>query len=207
LSLIFWLQSFLLLCLQSIINIGVAIFVYKFIVQQQGKNHTYLLGYGLVCPILLFGPLYLFHVLEFKNVTFMLCVAGAVPNLLLLRVIEAMHGMLPSFAEESAGMFALYYSATLQVKFDSKTNRPVPFTRRVFASKVWSFLSVFLQTSVLYSVLIPFGYSIAPKRPIHSLIDLYHWGNILNAFSMASMTSLLLDGKHLLWIYAECTVV
>lgn len=196
LDLSFWVVCFIFLTIQSIINAGVASVVFKFIVQQQGKIHTYIIGYGLVCPILLCGPLYLFSAFHFTNVTFMLCLCGAVPNLLLLRVIEAMHGMLPSFAKESAGMFALYYSATLQVKIDNKTNRPVPFTRKIFISKVLKFLSVFLQTSVLYSVLMPVGYSVAPHRPIHSLLDLYHWGNILNAFSMASLTSLVLDGKN-----------
>jgi hypothetical protein len=93
-------------------------------------------------------------------------------------------------------MLVLYFSATLQIKFDSKTLRPVPFSVRIFRSKVTSFLSVFLQTSLLYSVLLPYGYAIAPQRPIHNLVDLYYWGNIVNAFLMASLTSLVLDGMY-----------
>ena len=124
----------------------------------------------------------------------MLCLVGAVPNLLLLRVVEAMHGMTPSFAKDSMGMFAIYYSSTLQVKFDPKTNRPEAFTWDVFESKLYGFVLGFVQTSLLFSILLPLDYNIAPQRPIQSLWDLYYWGNIVNAFAMASLISLVLDG-------------
>jgi hypothetical protein len=196
-NIVFWLETFVFLCFQSVLNILVAILVHKFIVQGVlGKHSRVLLGYGVICPLLLCGPFYLFHILELKNVALMLCLAGAVPNLLTLRVLEATHGMLPSFAQENMGMLVLYFSATLQIKFDTKTLRPVPFSVRIFRSKVTSFLSVFLQTSLLYSVLLPYSYTIAPQRPIHNLVDLYYWGNIVNAFLMASLTSLVLDGMY-----------
>ena len=134
-SLIFWLQCLVWLCFQSLINVCLALFVYKFIVQQSDKTTARLIGYGLVCPVLLCGPLYVLRELEFHNITFILCLVG-VPNLLLLRVIEAMHGMTPSFAKDSVGMFAVYFSSTLQVKLDPKTNRPEAFTSETLDSKL-----------------------------------------------------------------------
>jgi hypothetical protein len=94
LSLIFWLDTFLLLSLQSVLNILVALVVYKFIVlpkqQNQQQFQAYLVGYGVIIPVLLFTPFYILYWLQLKNVTLMVCIVGALPNLLLLRVMEAM---------------------------------------------------------------------------------------------------------------------
>jgi len=198
LSFIFWIDCFLLFSLQSVINLSLALFVHIVIVQplREGRvKHAFLIGYGVLIPALLYGPFYVLDLLGFNNVTFMLTLVGAVPNLLLLRVVEAMHGMLPSFTEESIGNFALYYSATLHVAIDKKTGRPERFTKQIFWLKLRRFLSLFLQTSLLYSILLPFDYSIAPKRDVNNIIDLFYWGNLINAFLMASLTSLVLDGK------------
>ncbi|OEU19316.1 hypothetical protein FRACYDRAFT_182183 [Fragilariopsis cylindrus CCMP1102] len=209
LKIAFWIQCFVLLSIQSIFNVFVAVIVYKFIVlrpqqqkKQQHDNNTYyqpyLIGYGIICPILLLGPLYIVtYCVELKNVAFMVCLCGAIPNLLLLRVVEAMHGIIPpAFLIGGLERFILYYAATLQVKIDEKTNQPVPFTRTLMMMKIRSFLFVFIQTTLLYSLLQPFDYIIAPTTTIQRLniIDLYYWGNIVNAFFMASLTSLLLEG-------------
>jgi hypothetical protein len=196
-SLVFWIQSFLLMSFQSVINMGVAVVVYTTIVKQQRTIQAYLIGYGIVCPLLLYLPFYLIQLLELKNVGFMLCLAGAVPNLLLLRVVEAMHGMLPSFAGNSMGNFVLYYSATLQFQFDDN-GKPEPMTRTILVHKIWEFLKVFVQTSLLYSLLLRFDYDVFPSREIASLLDLYHWGNLCNAFLMASLTSIVLEGGELM---------
>ena len=124
----------------------------------------------------------------------MVTLAGALPNLLVLRVIEAMHDTLPLFAKESTKHFVLYCSATLQVMIDENTKKPVPFTRQLFLEKAQRFVTVLLQTSFLYSVLLPFGYTIAPSRRISHFLDLFYWGNLVNNFIMASLTSLLLEG-------------
>jgi hypothetical protein len=169
LKIAFWIQCFVILSIQSIINVFVAVIVYKFIVIHPQKK--YIIGYGIICPILLLGPLYIVtYCVEFKNVTFMLCLCGAIPNLLLLRVVEAMHGIIPPAfligscsttsmttrdddnnddndkskhqrRREEGGLerFILYYAATLQVKIDEKTNQPVPFTRKIMMIKMQVF--------------------------------------------------------------------
>lgn len=190
----FWLQSFLLLCFQSVINMSVAVLVYVFIVKRQGELQKYLIGYGIICPLLLVLPVYLINLLELKNIAFMLCLAGAMPNLLLLRVMGSIHSTLPSYASETLGSFVLYYSSTLQYKFDAKSGSPLPLNRRAFLAKFYQFLSVLLQSSLLYSLLLPFNYMIFPRRDSKSLTDLYYVGNILNSFLMASLTSLVIEG-------------
>uniref|UniRef100_A0A7S4AXF0 Wax synthase domain-containing protein n=1 Tax=Pseudo-nitzschia australis TaxID=44445 RepID=A0A7S4AXF0_9STRA len=238
----FWIKSFIFLSLQSFMNLCVATFVYRFILVTRPSTslpssnpspcYSYLIGYGLVCPILLLAPFYIVtHCVELKNVALIICLCGGLPTLLLLRVVEAIHGLVPpafllvdddvtKMAEthvqegnhgdnqkKASGRgkqkenyngfkrFILYYAATLQVKIDQKTNQPVRFTRQIMISQLRSFFSIFLQTSILYSLLQPFDYAIAPsRRPIQNLADLYYWGNIVNAFAMASLTSLLLNG-------------
>lgn len=96
LSLIFWVQTFILLSMQSLMNAVVALFVYRFVVKPRkrgkGENYrlTFMIGYGFIVPTLVWAPLALLDVLQLKNTTLMVCMCGAIPNLLLLRVIEAM---------------------------------------------------------------------------------------------------------------------
>lgn len=113
---------------------------------------------------------------------------------LTLCVVHNQHDTLPSFAKESLGSFVLYYAGTLQVLLDEKTQQPMTFTRAIFMAKAKGFLTVFLQTSLLYSLLMPFDYSIAPRREILTVVDLFYWGNLVNAYLMASLTSLILEG-------------
>ena len=77
-------------------NSLVAFVVHTFIVLPRKKAEGdsrlqgFIIGYGFILPFLLLYPLALLEALELKNITLMVCVCGAVPNLLLLRVVEAM---------------------------------------------------------------------------------------------------------------------
>lgn len=190
----FWIATFILLSLQTLINIVVATIVYYFIVQAKSQATRQLVGFGVLVPILVVTPLYLCSFLELTNMTIMLCVIGAIPNVLTLRVSEATQGLLPAYATESLRMTLCYFAAPLQIKFDHQTRRPIPFTQPIFYDKLRIFVSVFCQTSVLYSVLIPFDYEPFPHRPIDSLLDLFYWGNLANRLLMASLTSLVFEG-------------
>jgi hypothetical protein len=100
---------------------------------------------------------------------------------------------LPSFAKESLGKCILYYASTLQYNFDSKTGMPVPLTRKEVQARVISFASLFVQTTLLYSVLIPNNYVLFPRREIRSLMDLFYWGNLCNNYVMAYVTEIALE--------------
>lgn len=96
LSLVFWIQTFILLSVQSLMNAAVALVVHTFILspRQKSKGESrmqgLIVGYGFILPFLIFYPLALLDALGLKNITLMVCICGAVPNLLLLRVVEAM---------------------------------------------------------------------------------------------------------------------
>ena len=121
----FWIQNFLLLSLQCFINILAAIAIYFLILKRQGSLDAYLVGYGLILPLLIYIPFQLVRAWDFHNIALMMCLAGANPAILTFRCLEAMHGTLPLFAQESFSNFILYYASVLQFNFDPKTQKVV----------------------------------------------------------------------------------
>lgn len=192
----FWISTFVLLSVQTVFNAGVALIISYLLSHVKSESTRQLVGFGILLPFLLLGPYYLCcRVFEFRNVALMLCLCGAIPNVLALRVVEALQGFLPAYAQEDWRLLLLYFSATLKIEFDPKTSEPVPFTWNIFARKLSSFLSVMIQTSLLFSLLIPFDYQVFPRRhSMESLANLFYWGNLANNFLMASLMSLVLDG-------------
>jgi hypothetical protein len=105
----FWIQLLIfILLLQTIVNVAVAVpvVVYTWIVQQRGSLSAYLVGYGVVCPFLLYVPFYLIHFLDLRNTAFQLASAAG-QTLLVFRTLEAMYGTMPPFANQSMSNFVL----------------------------------------------------------------------------------------------------
>lgn len=197
----FWMISFLLLAIQSVINVLAALVVYEYILKARGNSQSYLAGYGLVCPVLLFLPFVIIRGLDLRNVTFMTCVAVTSPALLVFRCMEAMHGVLPTFAydlskpheKNSQAKFVLYYAASIQFNFDPLTEEIVPITRNELAQRGVHFARMFVETSILYSILLPSFYHPFPRRDVRNLFDLFYWGNLGNNFLVAYLTGIALE--------------
>lgn len=172
----FWITTFTLLCCQALLNMAVALVVYAFLIPN--RPNRWLIGYGIVIPALLVAPIWIYAQWQVPNIAIMLCLCGAIPNIITLRVMEAMHGTMPDYVT-SRKMLVLYYSSTLQLLFEN--GQPVPLTSQRFWIKLRHFLSVFLQTSLLFSILLATDY-----HPFSN--------HLANAYAMASITSLVLDG-------------
>lgn len=157
---------------------------------------AYIFGYGVICPILIGAPFYFMSIFLFENLGHIFSLCGAFPNIYLLRVLEAIHGATPAYGKADMWTYTQYYSATLLFQFDSKTNKAIPYTSDIRMKKNMEYLSVYIQTSLLYSILIPNGYKIAPTHPIETFFYLYHWKNLLNGFFMAALTSAATEGKR-----------
>jgi len=145
---------------------------------------SFLLGYGVICPLLFYLPWITIRVLDLRNIALILCMAGAAPSLLVLRCVEAMHGTLPGFAYESKTNFVLYYATALgfQFGFDPETSRVVPFSKREFVQRAAKFLRLFVESTVAYSVLLPCGFTLFPRKEIITILDPLYYGNMLNNF-------------------------
>jgi Membrane bound O-acyl transferase family len=198
----FWLLSFAMLAVQSLVNIIVAIAVYETILRRRSDAISYLLGYGIICPLILWWPIFLLKLADFHNVTFMLCVAVNGPALLLFRCLEAMHGVLPPFAydltkghdENRISKFILYYASSLSFNFDPKTDEVVFISKEEIKKRCLHFVRVFLEAMVLYSILIPFDYHLfQDRRPIHYWFEFFYWGNLCNNFLMAYLTGIAME--------------
>ena len=120
-----------------------------------------------------------------------------------------MHGKLPDYCHSnnnnnkaktakathsSLKMIVLYFSSTLLLQVDERTNCPVPFKKSIFLQKLRQFVSVFIQTSLLFSVLLANDYQIYPQHDHVDNLFLYCASHLGNAFLLASLTSLVLDG-------------
>jgi hypothetical protein len=189
---LFWIQLFVLILLESLVNVAAAVVIYSCIIKRRGSTSAYLVGYGFLCPLLLYVPFHLVYYLDLRNTALKIGSAAA-PSLLFFRCLEAMHGTAPAFATKSMESFVLYYVATVQFQFDSKTEKPLPALRAELASKAVRFHLLFVQVALLFSVLIPYNYRLFPRRDLQSPLDLFYWGNIGNNFLMASLTSCCLE--------------
>lgn len=189
----FWIESFLFLILQACINVLVATALYTLVFRNAGTSQAYIIGYGLICPVVLYLPFTIVPFFDIQNVALLLCLCGGMPAVLFFRCLETMHGTLPVFATQSYFNFIAYNAFTLQFTFHPITNQPNKVTRSELINRIALFLRIFLECTLLYSILLPRGYKLFDRKPIESVIDLYRWPNIANNFAMALLTSRMLE--------------
>lgn len=193
----FWLISFALLSVQSVTSLLAAVAMYHYVLMQRGTVQSYLIGYGIICPALFYLPFVLIPYLDLRNVAFMACFALTAPAIISFRCLEAMHGSLPPWAfdetKPSLSRFALFNAAALQFRFDPQTQAVMPFTKEEATERILHFGRIFLETTILYSVLLPLDYKLFPHREIHSFVDLFHVGNLANNWIVAYLTGVALE--------------
>jgi hypothetical protein len=51
----------------------------------------------------------------------------------------------------------------------------------------------FLEVTLLLNWLVAFAYAPFPKKDIHTILDYFYWGNLLNNWAVAYMTGILLE--------------
>jgi len=64
---IFWVQLTIVLIIQSTLNSIAAVIIYVSIVQHRGSTRSYLVGYGIICPLLIVVPFHMFRILGLHN--------------------------------------------------------------------------------------------------------------------------------------------
>jgi len=194
---LFWITSFAFLGLQSVTNVLSAIIMYHFILMQRGTLQSFIIGYGFIIPLLFYLPLVLVQIMDLRNMAFMALLAFSSPAILSFRCIQAMHNCLPPFAFDeknpSLSRFILYNAASIQFKFNRKTKEVIPFTRAEAIEKILHFMRIFLETTLLYCLLLPFDYKPCPSRDVRCLVDLFFWGNVANNFLMAYLTGVAME--------------
>ena len=191
---IYWAQLFVLVSLQAIVNVLVALIIYEFIItkpKNSGHWTPYLVGYGLICPLMVAFPFWYMDELGVQNKA-MTVGAAASGVLLILRCFEAMYDTVPPFATKSRSSFVLYYACTVQFEFDPKTGEVVRATFMDIVRKLVNFISLFFQALVVFSLLFPVNYELLSISD-DSTIPWSAFAHLVNNFAMASLTSICLD--------------
>ena len=198
----YWLLAFAMLSLQSVVNIIVAVTIYETILKRRNDTISYLVGYGIICPLILYWPLFVLKLLDVHNVTFMVCIAMNGPALLVFRCMEAMHGVLPPFAYDTTkrhdqnklSKFVMYYASTISFNFNPKTDYIQYVSKSEMRERLLHFARVFLEATLLFSFMIPYNYLPFPyRRPVHHWYEFLYWGNLCNNFIMAYLTSVCME--------------
>jgi len=229
----FWIQLVSIVFMETILNISIALVAYRFIVlprqrQRQASQGTYkpngltplLLGYGILCPILVVVPFVLIRLFRLSN-SAMLVGTTSAPCLLFFRCLEAMYDTVPNYVlqtgEESGhkatrattkhceenprnqqSMYITYCAATVQFDFDISKQQPIRITTRYAIQQSLKFARLFLEVSLFFSILIPCDYKVFPSRREATdvasyFLDLFYWGNLLNNWVLAYLTSICLE--------------
>jgi hypothetical protein len=187
---LFWGQLTFLILLQSVVNLACALLIYTAIVPQPGAASAYLVGYGIICPALILLPFYCIQLLDLRNSAMMIASAAG-PTLLFWRTFEAMYATMPSFATQSLSSFVMYYCSTVQFDFDASTQKVLPVTRASMLRKGTNFLWLFVQASLLFSLLRPVNYEVFPQE--RTWFSLLSWKNLVNNYIMAFVTTISLE--------------
>ena len=193
----FWWQLTLLIAMQSMICIGIACFIYKFIIEKRGTATAFLSGYGVVLPFVLLMPFHLCRYLQLQNMCLIMSVAST-PTLVFFRCLEAIYGTSPAAVEKDLTTYCLYYCAVIQFQFDPKSNKPIKAKKGEIQAKGLQFVRNFFLMGAFYSLIafftyLPFPTSVLTHQTEESLIDLFHWGHLCNNLALAFLTYFGLD--------------
>ena len=200
----FWLQVCSLGIFHIFINFLAASLAYKFLVKNPDSLLSKIVGFGVICPLLVLLPFRLIEDLDLRNPVLKL-VAVSNPALLLFRCFETMYGTLPKFAVEDRKAFLWYFAATVEFNVDPKTQAVVRTSTKEFLQKASSLVLLFFECAALFSILVPFDYAPFPSRKINSFIDIFFIGNMINTFLMAALTKTTIEfGTSLQGLLVSC---
>lgn len=158
--------------------------VYKGIIEQRHTSSSYIIGYGIVIPSLLYFPFMLSDLLDLQN-SVLRFVSTLCPVLSLFRTMEAMYGFSPGGSENSVRSYMGYYSAIGEVIFNKETKETIPpkksdIMKKLIMFAVGSFGLGFFSSILIQYDFYPFGFIES-----HNIGTVLSFGNIGNNLSSA----------------------
>lgn len=91
-------------------------------------------------------------------------------------------------------MFLCYFSTVVQFDWDPVTKKPVRVSPSEIVSKIGSVVLRFVESSLLYSIMIPYDFQPFPAREITGFTDLLWWGNLANSYLVGALLKITLEG-------------
>mmetsp|Transcript_30348 Transcript_30348/g.84642 ORF Transcript_30348/g.84642 Transcript_30348/m.84642 type:complete len:292 (-) Transcript_30348:1076-1951(-) len=190
--LLFWVQLAMYISLASIINAICATIIWFYVVQQRGSSASYLVTYGVVIPSTLVLPYYLVVWCDVQNVVLSIPLI-VLPPLNILRCLEALYGTSRPYVERSFHQFFLYYTSPVTFVFNKKTGQVQVATKGEIMSKLSKLLPGFIETTLLLNILLTSDHYIFAPRQRETLLEFFHWRNLMNNFALAYLTEIYLE--------------
>lgn len=165
-----------------------AAIIYLVIIQNRGKPITYLVGYGIIIPIICYFPFVVLEHLAIQSRCVRLCLVTT-PNVVVFRCIEAMHDTSPAVVETSLGHYMTYYTSLFDFFWDDKTKTREKISAKELGDKVYRIVCHFLLVSCMTSFLLhfdfkPFSSDVEVDR-FHLTPALFAPGHLLNNYFYA----------------------
>lgn len=128
LEIIFWVQVFAVVLLVGLFACSMWAITYYCIIPRRGQITCYLIGFGIVCPLMAWFPFWLLHALDIQNKIIRFCSSAIYPIVTMFHTIEAMFGFSPVGVEDSFWQYVLYNASVLDIQYeiDPKTEKKRP---------------------------------------------------------------------------------
>jgi len=197
-----WTQLLVGLIFSQLFVVAAAGIVYHFIIPNRGSTTTYLIGFGIVCPLLLTYPFWIINALEIKNGLLRFSLGAILPVTSMFHCTEAMFGFSPHSVETSFRKYVLYYISAVEIVFDEKTNKVVKASWPDILSRAKTFAYNVLITGAYHSIMQrvqyqPFENHTNANTLSFSELDLFHgifdWKLTLNNLASTIMLQLYIS--------------
>ena len=208
LSIVLWIETLMAVSLMGGLAAMVSILTYKFVIQQQGKPISYLVGFGLILPFWIICPYYAVAQLDIRNKFMKFCFAAIVPTLGLFHTTEAMYGSAPPHVIQSLSSYVLYCGSPIMLKYDTKANKYIRASLQGKLYHLYWFAIYITMLGLVQSFAAPSHYqvfgSFGEDEPWYSPRRFLHPVQLGNNFVLAVMMQLYLTAAAEGLIAATC---
>jgi hypothetical protein len=182
-----------LLTLSQFGQVACAVIVHKFIIPNRGTIRAYLLGWGVIIPLVLWLPFEMLEALDIRNHTLRMCVT-ALPTVVVFRTIEAMYDTSPPVVEATLTNYVTYYTVGIHHVWDPKTKLRTKVNSRQFVSNLLRLTYYFHWLSLSLSILMYYNFtpfeSPVVLNEFHLNLDIFSPDHIANAYCLAGTSEL-----------------
>uniref|UniRef100_A0A7S4QSP9 Wax synthase domain-containing protein n=1 Tax=Ditylum brightwellii TaxID=49249 RepID=A0A7S4QSP9_9STRA len=200
----FYAQLLFLIIVQRIIAAFCSILIYNYIIvnsrhpqKTMSTTASFLIGFGVILPIMLQSPFWFVNVLDIRSKAMRLLLLS-LPLTGTLRLLEAFFGFTPQEASSSLQNYMVYFTTLVDVEFDSKTQKPIYATsqdlmllsKQCFLSSLKLVVALCIFAPMSYT---PFETGVLAHSTNHTFADIWSWMHILNNFVAATILSFSLE--------------
>jgi Membrane bound O-acyl transferase family len=194
----FWIHLISMLIMQAVVSSFFAVVVYKVILPNRDSKFSFLFGFGIVIPMVLWVPFLFIRAFGVMNTSVMVG-AAAITVIVPFNYVQAYFNTSPPGVESSLPRYVGYYASILPFERDYKTGKPKKATIDYFATNLQQLLLRAIALICSIVVMAHYDYAIFPSPRdkgvfiLSDILHFFHWGHLLNNFTVACLTYQCLD--------------